>query len=134
MGDRARLQQGLRDGAGGLRAAERDLGRGGRLFAGSALVTLGYTMAFVGATLTVITHTAGLGAALVYLTALPVAALLPVPGGVVVLDVVLVPGELVNGATLVPAIVAVLLFRAITYWLIVWPAWLAYRRVIGAQA
>ena len=133
-GDRARLQQGLRDGARGLRAAVRDPGRGVRLFAGSALVTLGYAVAFVGATLTMIAHTAGLGAALVYLTALPVAVLLPVPGGVVVLDVVLVLGELVNGATLVPAIVAVLLFRTITYWLTVWPAWLAYRRVTAAPA
>jgi hypothetical protein len=45
----------------------------------------------------VIPHTAGLGAALVYLAALPVALLPPVPGGVGVLDILLVAGELLDG-------------------------------------
>ena len=94
------------------------------------MVTLGYTIAFVGATLTMIHHTAGLGVALVYLAALPVAALLPVPGGVVVLDTLLVVGELLNGAGFVPAIVAVLLFRLITFWLIILPGFFAHRAVI----
>ena len=74
-------------------------------------------------------HTAGLGAALVYLAALPVASLLPVPGGVAVLDTLLVAGLLLDGADLVAAIVAVLLFRLITFWLVLIPGYFAYRRL-----
>jgi uncharacterized membrane protein YbhN (UPF0104 family) len=113
--DRRRWPAQLRRGARGLRDVLDTPARGARLFGGSAAVTLGYTIAFVGATLTVIPYTAGLGAALVYLAALPVASLLPVPGGVGVLDTLLVAGELLDGASIVPAIVAVLLFRLITY-------------------
>src|SRR6516164_9731454 len=85
-GDRRGWAARLRNGARGLREALDSPARAARLFGGSAVVTLGYTTAFVAATLTVIPHTAGLGAALVYLAALPVASLLPVPGGVGVLD------------------------------------------------
>jgi uncharacterized membrane protein YbhN (UPF0104 family) len=123
-----------------LRRAAHDLhavldspARAVRLFGGSAAVTLGHTVAFVGATLTVIHHTSGLGVALVYLAALPVASLLPVPGGVVVLDSLLVVGELLDGASLVPAIVAVLLFRLITYWLIIVPGFFAHRSLTRDQ-
>jgi len=97
------------------------------------VVTLGYTTAFASATLAVIPHTAGLGAALVYLAALPVASLLPVPGGVGVLDTLLVAGELLDGASIVPAIVAVQVFRLITYWLILVPGFFAYRRLTRQQ-
>jgi len=97
------------------------------------VVTLGYTIAFAGATLALIPRTAGLGAALIYLAALPVASLLPVPGGVGVLDTLLVIGELLDGASLVPAIVAVLLFRLITYWLVLLPGFFAYRHVTRQQ-
>ena len=107
--------------------------RAARLLGGSAVVTLGYTTAFTGATLTVIPHIAGLGAALVYLAALPVASLLPVPGGVVVLDTLLVAGELLDGASIVPAIVAVLLFRLITCWLVIPAGFFAYRRLTRQQ-
>ena len=112
-----------------IRVALGSPGRAARLFGGSAVVTLGYTCAFAGATLIVIPHTAGLGAALVYLAALPVASLLPVPGGVVVLDALLVAGELLDGAGIVPAIVAVLLFRPLTYWLVLVPGFFAYRQL-----
>ena len=128
--DRPGLAARLRRDAKGLRDVLDSPPRAARLFGGSAVVTLGYTIAFVGATLTMIHHTAGLGVALVYLAALPVAALLPVPGGVVVLDTLLVVGELLNGAGFVPAIVAVLLFRLITFWLIILPGFFAHRAVI----
>jgi undecaprenyl-diphosphatase len=131
--DRRRWAEHLQRGARGLRGALDSPARAARLLGGSALVTLGYTIAFVGATLTVIPHTAGLGAALVYLAALPVASLLPVPGGVVVLDTLLVMGELLDGASIVPAIVAVLLFRLITYWLVLLPGFFAYRRLTRQQ-
>jgi uncharacterized membrane protein YbhN (UPF0104 family) len=133
LGDRRRWAAELRRGAHGLRAALGSPGRAARLFGGSAVVTLGYTIAFTDATLTVIPHTAGLGAALVYLAALPLASLLPVPGGVVVLDTLLVAGELLDGAGIVPAIVAVLLFRLITYWLVLIPGFFAYRRLTRQQ-
>ena len=132
-GDRRRWATRLRRGACGLREVLHSPARAARLLGGSAVVTLGYTIAFTGATLTVIPHTAGLGAALVYLAALPVASLLPVPGGVGVLDTLLVAGELLDGASIVPAIVAVLLFRLITYWLIIPAGFFAYRRLTRQQ-
>jgi uncharacterized membrane protein YbhN (UPF0104 family) len=131
--DRRRWAAQLRRGARGLRDVLDTPARAARLFGGSAVVTLGYTIAFVGATLTVIPHTAGLGTALVYLAALPVASLLPVPGGVGVLDTLLVAGELLDGASIVPAIVAVLLFRLITYWIVIVPGFFAYRRLTREQ-
>jgi undecaprenyl-diphosphatase len=130
---RRRWAEHLQRGARGLRGALDSPARAARLLGGSALVTLGYTVAFAGATLTVIPHTAGLGAALVYLAALPVASLLPVPGGVGVLDTLLVMGELLDGASIVPAIVTVLLFRLITYWLVLLPGFFAYRRLTRQQ-
>jgi uncharacterized membrane protein YbhN (UPF0104 family) len=130
---RRRWAEQLQRGARGLRSALDSPARAARLFGGSALVTLGYAVAFAGATLTAIPHTAGLGAALVYLAALPVASLLPVPGGVGVLDTLLVVGELLDGASIVPAIVAVLLFRLITYWLVLPPGFFAYRRLTRPQ-
>jgi undecaprenyl-diphosphatase len=132
-GDRRRWAALVRRGTRGLRDVLGSPARAARLLGGSAVVTLGYTIAFVAATLTVIPHTAGLGAALVYLAALPVASLLPVPGGVGVLDTLLVVGELLDGASIVPAIVAVLLFRLITYWLILVPGFFAYRRLTRQQ-
>ena len=131
--DRRRWAERLRTGARGLRSALDSPARAARLFGGSAVVTLGYTIAFAGATLALIPRTAGLGAALIYLAALPVASLLPVPGGVGVLDTLLVIGELLDGASLVPAIVAVLLFRLITYWLVLLPGFFAYRHVTRQQ-
>jgi uncharacterized membrane protein YbhN (UPF0104 family) len=128
--DRLGLAGRVRRDVRGLRDVLDSPARAARLFGGSLVVTLGYTIAFVGATLTMIPHTAGLGVALVYLAAVPVAALLPVPGGVVVLDTLLVVGELLDGASIVPAIAAVLLFRLITFWLIVLPGFFAHRTVI----
>jgi uncharacterized membrane protein YbhN (UPF0104 family) len=84
-------------------------------------------------TLTVIPHTARLGAALVYLAALPVASLLPVPGGRASWAFSWWAGEFLDGASIVPAIVAVLLFRLITYWLIIVPGFFAYRRLTREQ-
>jgi uncharacterized membrane protein YbhN (UPF0104 family) len=120
----------LRRDARGLREVLDSPARAARLFGGSAVVTLGYTVAFVGATLTMIPHTAGLGAALAYLAAVPVAVLLPVPGGVGVMDSLLVVGALLDGINLAPAIVSVLLFRLITFWLIVLPGYFCHRAVI----
>jgi uncharacterized membrane protein YbhN (UPF0104 family) len=125
--DRADLAARLRRASRGLRHVLDSPARAARLFGGSAAVTLGYTIAFVGATLIMIHHIAGLGAALVYLAAVPVAALIPVPGGLLVLDTLLVVGELLDGADFVAAIVAVLLFRLITFWLIVLPGFFAHR-------
>jgi undecaprenyl-diphosphatase len=133
LGDRRRWTALVRRGAHGLGEVLGSPARAARLFGGSAVVTLGYTIAFTGATLTVLPHTAGLGAALVYLAALPLASLLPIPGGVVVLDTLLVAGELLDGAGIVPAIVAVLLFRLITYWLVLVPGSFAYRRLTRQQ-
>jgi uncharacterized membrane protein YbhN (UPF0104 family) len=123
----------LRRAADGLRKVHGSPQRAVRLWGGSATVTLGYVIAFVAATLTVSSHTAGLGTALAYLVALPIASVWPIPGGVVVLDTLLVAGLLLDGASIVPAIVAVLLFRLITYWLVILPGFFAYRRVTRSR-
>ena len=133
LGDRRRSAALVRRGAHGLREVLGSPSRAARLFGGSAVVTLGYTIAFTGATLTVSPRTAGLGAALIYLAALPLASLVPIPGGVVILETLLVAGELLDGASIVPAIVAVLLFRLITYWLVLIPGFFAYRRLTRQQ-
>ncbi|HEY5149485.1 MAG TPA: phosphatase PAP2 family protein [Mycobacterium sp.] len=115
---------------------ERDAGEGRtvRLWIGSIIVVVGWTLTFAGATLTVVPHTAALGAALVYLAAVPVAALLPVPGSVLVLDAALLGGLLLDGVDPVPAIVAVLLFRAVTFWLVLPAGAWAHRRLSREQA
>ena len=131
--DRRGLTARLRRAAEGLRKVLGSPERAIRLWGGSVMVTLGYVIAFVGATLTVIPHTAGLGTGLVYLAALPIASVWPIPGGVVVLDTLLVAGLRLDGASIVPAIVAVLLFRLITYWLVILPGFFAYRRVTRSR-
>lgn len=124
----------LRSARSGLRAAATSPSRTVRLFGGSVVVVVGYVLTFVGATLTVVPHTAALGVALVYLAAVPVAALLPVPGAVLVLDAVLFAGLLLDGIDPVPAVVAVLLFRAVTFWLVLPAGVLAHRRLSRGQA
>ena len=58
---------------------------------------------------------------------------IPETGEVVVIDTLLVIGELLNGASVVPAIVAVLLFRLITFWLIIVPGLLAHQALTRQQ-
>src|SRR5262249_48080 len=117
LGDRRRWAALLRRGAHGLYDAAGSPGRAARLFDGSAVVTLGYTISFIGATLTVIPHTAGLGAALVYLAALPLASLLPVPSGVVFLHTLPAAGWGGGGAGTGGVWVAVLFSRLTPLWL-----------------
>jgi tRNA A-37 threonylcarbamoyl transferase component Bud32 len=106
----------LRGARAGLHAAGASPWRTVRLFGGSVVVVV------------------GVGVALVYLAAVPVAALTPVPGAVLVLDAVLFAGLLLDGVDPVPAVVAVLLFRAVTFWLVLPAGVLAHRRLSRGQA
>ncbi len=116
----ASIRQGLRDATGGG-------ARTGWLVAGSVVTTAGFTLTFIGATATVAPGTAASGAALVYLAAIPIAALAPVPAGVPVMDALLITGLLLNGADLAQSILAVLVFRLLTQWLVT-PAAAVLRR------
>ncbi len=95
------------------------------LFAGSAMVTLMYTVAMLaslaafGSTLGVVT------AAFVYLAGAAVATAAPTPGGVGATEAALVAGYTAVGVDPTVAFAAVLLFRFVTFWLPILPGYVA---------
>jgi undecaprenyl-diphosphatase len=95
------------------------------LFAGSAIITLSYTVAMIaslnafGADVPVAT------AAVIYLAAAAVATAAPTPGGVGATEAALIAGYTVVGVDPSIAFAAVLLFRLMTFWLPILPGWLA---------
>jgi undecaprenyl-diphosphatase len=95
------------------------------LFAGSAVVTVGYTAAMLaslaafGADVSVVT------AAVVYLAGAAVATAAPTPGGIGATEAALVAGYTAVGVDASTAFAAVLLFRLVTFWLPILPGWLA---------
>ena len=100
------------------------------LFAGSALVTVSYTVAMIaslnafGADVPVAT------AAAVYLAGSAVATAAPTPGGVGAAEAALIAGYTAVGVEAAVALPAVLLFRLVTFWLPILPGWIA---LIGLQ-
>jgi len=64
-----------------------------------------------------------------YLAASALAAGGPLPGGLGVVEPALAAGLMVLGAPAAPAVAAVIVFRAVTYWLPLVPAALAFRRL-----
>ncbi|MGB5169207.1 MAG: lysylphosphatidylglycerol synthase transmembrane domain-containing protein, partial [Acidimicrobiia bacterium] len=95
------------------------------LFAGSAIITVSYTIAMIaslnafGADVSVAT------AAVVYLAGAAVATAAPTPGGVGATEAALIAGYTVVGVEASTAFAAVLLFRLMTFWLPILPGWLA---------
>jgi glycosyltransferase 2 family protein len=99
------------------------------LFAGSAIVTVSYTVAMLaslaafGADVSVVT------AAVVYLAGAAVATAAPTPGGIGATEAALVAGYTTVGVDASTAFAAVLLFRLVTFWLPILPGWLALVRL-----
>jgi uncharacterized protein (TIRG00374 family) len=95
------------------------------LFAGSALVTVSYTVAMIaslqalGGDLPIVTT------AVVYLAGAAVATAAPTPGGVGATEAALIAGYTAVGVTGSVAFAAVLLFRFVTFWLPILPGWMA---------
>lgn len=95
------------------------------LFAGSAIITLSYTIAMIaslnafGADVPVAT------AAVIYLAGAAVATAAPTPGGVGATEAALIAGYTVAGVDPSTAFASVLLFRLMTFWLPILPGWLA---------
>lgn len=97
------------------------------LLAGSLVVTGGYTLAMV-LSLRAAGGGAGLAVtALVYLAGSAIAAAAPTPGGLGVVEATLLAGYIAVGEPAEVALVAVVLFRLVTYWLPIAPGWAAAR-------
>ncbi|MGA9598355.1 MAG: flippase-like domain-containing protein, partial [Acidimicrobiia bacterium] len=95
------------------------------LFAGSAMVTISYTIAMIaslkalGVDLPIVTAT------VVYLAGAAVATAAPTPGGVGATEAALIAGYTAVGVGGSEAFAAVFLFRFVTFWLPILPGWLA---------
>jgi uncharacterized membrane protein YbhN (UPF0104 family)/membrane-associated phospholipid phosphatase len=110
-----------------LAAVLRRPGKAAQLLGGSAGVTLTYA-------LTLACCLAAFGAQVplastvaVYLAGAAVASVSPTPGGLGAMEAALVAGLTAMGAATGPAVVGVLAFRLLTFWLPILTGWLAYR-------
>lgn len=96
---------------------------------GSAVVTLGYVLAF-GACLEAFgVHLDLVATALVYLVGNAAGSLVPSPGGIGTIEVTLIAGLTAAGVNPGIAASAVILFRALTFWLPIPLGWLAFLRL-----
>ncbi len=95
------------------------------LFAGSAVVTISYTLAMVASLLAFGADLPITTAALVYLVGAAVSTAAPTPGGLGATEAALVAGYTAVGVAGSTAFAAVLLFRLVTFWLPILPGWLA---------
>lgn len=101
--------------------------RAAALLTGSLGVTAGYALALVASVQAFGGGVAPVGVVAVYLGASALAAVSPTPGGLGTLEAALVAGLVAIGARGHSALGAVLVFRLVTYWLPVFPGWLAFR-------
>jgi undecaprenyl-diphosphatase len=129
-GSRARrLASGLRSALTSLRVLVAEPRRAIAVFAGSAGVTAGYTLALIAAI-----HAFGVGVpttkvVAVYLGGAALAAVSPTPGGLGALEAALVAGLTGVGAAAGPSVAAVLVYRFVTYWVPVIPGLVLFRRL-----
>jgi glycosyltransferase 2 family protein len=71
--------------------------------------------------------------AVVYLGGSALAAAAPTPGGLGAMEAALVAGLTAFGLASGPAIIGVLAFRLVTFWLPILPGWLAFRSLRRTQ-
>ena len=95
------------------------------LFAGSAIITLSYTIAMIASLNAFGAEVPVASAAVIYLAGSAVATAAPTPGGVGATEAALIAGYTVVGVDPSIAFAAVLLFRLMTFWLPILPGWLA---------
>ena len=115
----------LRAGASAIAAIAKTPTKLLALFAGSAIITLSYTVAMIASLNAFGADVAVATAAVVYLAGAAVATAAPTPGGVGATEAALIAGYTVVGVDASTAFAAVLLFRLMTFWLPILPGWLA---------
>jgi undecaprenyl-diphosphatase len=103
-----------------------------QLLVGSVLVTAAYTSALVFSAWSVGVEGDFLELALTFLIVTVIAAPAPTPGGLVVVELLLVAGLALFGVPLGLAIPTVFLYRLLTFWLPVAPGLWAYRSLVRA--
>jgi uncharacterized protein (TIRG00374 family) len=119
----------LRSALSGLAAVMRSPGKIALLLGGSAVVTLSYVLAVYFST---VAFGGGLdlpqvGAA--YLVGAAIATAAPTPGGLGALEAAVIAGLVSAGMPSTAAVPAVFLFRLATYWLPIFPGWLAFNQL-----
>ncbi|HUF31647.1 MAG TPA: phosphatase PAP2 family protein [Acidimicrobiales bacterium] len=129
----APLRRVLRGGVGSARRAfigvVRGPGRATMLLGGAAGVTAMTTAAFLMSLAAVGGRVSVPGGVLLYLVVAALAPLAPFPGGIGLVEPALAGGLIALGVSPGQAASGVILFRLVTYWLPVGPAWLALRRL-----
>lgn len=99
------------------------------LLAWQVALTASLAVSFLAALLAVSVSVPMAAAVALYLAASALAVGGPLPGGRGVVEPALVAGLMVIGVPAAPAVGAVIVFRAVTYWLPLLPATFAYRRL-----
>jgi len=104
-------------------------GRSVRLLLAQVALTGSLAVSFLAALRAVSVSVPVAAAVSLYLLCAAVAAGGPLPGGLAVIEPALAAGLMVLDVSAVPAVAAVIVFRAVTYWLPLLPAAAAYRRL-----
>ena len=112
-----------------LRRLAGDRRRGVRLLASQIGLTGSLAAAFVASVQATSGSTPMLATVALYLAASALAASGPLPGGLGVIEPALAAGLMVLGVAAPPAVASVVLFRALTFWMPLLPAALAFRRL-----
>lgn len=104
-------------------------GRSVRLLLSQAALTASLAASFLAALQALSVSVPVAAAVTLYLVSSALAAGGPLPGGLGVTEPALAAGLMVLGVPAAPAVAAVIVFRAVTYWLPLLPAAVAYRRL-----
>jgi undecaprenyl-diphosphatase len=122
---RVRLWPRVKDAGRGLGTLARRPDKLAALVGGSALVTLGYLVAFVCAIYAVGGDLPLASVGTLYLAAAAVASAAPTPGGLGALEAALIAGLNSLGLSPDASVSAVFIFRGISFWLPILPGWYA---------
>lgn len=104
-------------------------GRSARLLLAQLALTGSLALSFLAALRAVSVSAPVAASVTLYLLCAALAAGGPLPGGLGVIEPALAAGLMVLGVPAVPAVAAVILFRALTYWVPLLPAAVAFRRL-----
>jgi glycosyltransferase 2 family protein len=126
LGRRRVVTPALRAG-GELAGVLRRPAKAAQLLGGSAGVTLAYALTLASSVAAFGAHPPLVSTVAVYLAGAAVASVSPTPGGLGAMEAALVAGLTAVGAPTGPAVLGVLAFRLLTFWLPILPGWLAYR-------
>lgn len=114
-------------------AVVRQPSKAAQLFGGSAAITTLYILALTASLEAFHSPLPIVHVAAVYLGGSALAAVAPTPGGLGAMEAALVAGLTAFGLQSGPAIIGVLAFRLVTFWLPILPGWLAFRSLRRQQ-